>query len=98
MPPCLRRGNIFQRPARMAPGSRIAVRIVDDGPGVPPDLRERIFTPRFTTKNGRVEFGLGLGLSISRQIVDDHGGSIRLQSAAGRTEFVIELPTGAADE
>lgn len=77
---------------------RISVRIIDDGPGVPAELSERIFTPRFTTKNGRVEFGLGLGLSISRQIVDDHGGSIRLQSSPGHTEFVIELPTGAQRE
>ena len=74
--------------------NRVAVHVIDDGPGVPNDLREQIFVPRFTTKNGRVQFGLGLGLSISRQIIDDHGGTISLDSTPGRTEFTIELPTG----
>lgn len=77
---------------------RVTVRIIDDGPGIPPELQERIFAPRFTTKNGRVQFGLGLGLSISRQIVDDHGGSIGLHSEPGRTVFTIQLPTGANRE
>lgn len=76
----------------------VSVRIVDDGPGIPPELNERIFAPRFTTKNGRVQFGLGLGLSISRQIVDEHGGSIAVDSRPGHTEFRIELPTGASHE
>ena len=76
----------------------VSVRIIDDGPGIPPELNERIFAPRFTTKNGRVQFGLGLGLSISRQIVDEHGGSIAVDSRPGHTEFRIELPTGASHE
>ncbi|MFN3258593.1 MAG: ATP-binding protein [Ilumatobacter sp.] len=73
----------------------VVVRIIDNGPGVPAELRERIFAPRFTTKGGRVQFGLGLGLSISRQIVGDHGGSITVDSADGQTRFVVQLPTGA---
>ncbi len=77
---------------------RVAVRVIDDGQGIPPELCERIFEPRFTTKGTRVEFGLGLGLSISRQIVEDHGGSIRVDSAPGRTEFTVELPTGERHE
>ncbi len=77
---------------------RVVVRIIDDGPGIPSDLHERIFAPRFTTKNGRVQFGLGLGLSISRQIIDDHGGTIGLDSTAGHTEFTVELPTGDTHE
>ena len=76
----------------------VSTRIIDDGPGIAPELNERIFAPRFTTKNGRVQFGLGLGLSISRQIIDDHGGSISVDSRPGRTEFRIELPTGAINE
>ncbi len=77
---------------------RVVVRIIDDGAGIPNDLREKIFVPRFTTKNGRVQFGLGLGLSISRQIIDDHGGTIRFDSTPGRTEFTVELPTGDVNE
>jgi signal transduction histidine kinase len=80
------------------PRGRVVVHIIDDGPGIPADLRDKIFVPRFTTKNGRVQFGLGLGLSISRQIVDDHGGTITLDSTPGRTEFTVELPTGEMDE
>lgn len=72
--------------------AQVRVEVTDDGPGVAPELREQIFEPRFTTKHGRVEYGLGLGLSISRQIVDDHGGSIALQSEPGRTTFRVELP------
>jgi len=81
-----------------ATGDRVAVHVIDDGPGIPDDLREKIFVPRFTTKNGRVQFGLGLGLSISRQIIDDHGGTIGLDSTPGRTEFTVELPTGEVNE
>jgi two-component system NtrC family sensor kinase len=73
---------------------RVSVRIVDNGPGIASELREKIFAPRFTTKNGRVQFGLGLGLSISRQIITDHGGVITLDSVPGRTEFTVELPQG----
>ncbi len=70
----------------------VRVRIIDNGPGIPNSLIEQIFEPRFTTKNGRVEFGLGLGLSISRQIVKDHQGTIDVVSRPGHTEFVIDLP------
>ncbi len=72
----------------------VCVRIIDDGPGIASALREKIFAPRFTTKNGRVQFGLGLGLSISRQIITDHGGTITVDSVPGRTEFTVELPQG----
>jgi len=70
----------------------IRVRVADNGPGIPPDLVERIFEPRFTTKGGRVRFGLGLGLSIARQIVDDHDGTVSVDSRPGRTVFTVRLP------
>ena len=73
-------------------GGGIVVQVGDDGPGIPPDLQTRIFEPRFTTKDGRVQFGLGLGLSISRQIVEDHHGTIGVESEPGRTVFTVELP------
>ncbi|MCL5670735.1 MAG: ATP-binding protein [Acidobacteria bacterium] len=53
----------------------IEVDLRDTGPGVPPELREQVFNPFFTTKNE----GVGLGLSIVSKIVDDHGGWIRVQ-------------------
>ncbi len=70
------------------------VHVVDNGPGIPPELCERIFEPRFTTKLGRVQFGLGLGLSISRQIIEDHGGHITVTSRVGRTDVHVVLPIG----
>ncbi len=66
--------------------------IGDDGPGIPPGSNERLFEPKFTTKDGRVSFGLGLGLSISRQLVERHGGTISVESEPGSTEFTVRLP------
>jgi C4-dicarboxylate-specific signal transduction histidine kinase len=67
--------------------------IVDDsGPGVPTDIRERIFQPFFTTKD--VGAGTGLGLSISKGIVEAHGGKLYLDSPKG-ARFVVKLPTEA---
>ena len=70
----------------------VRVEIADDGTGIPPDIRSRIFEPRFTTKDGRVRFGLGLGLSISRQIVEEHNGTIGVESRPGHTVFTVVLP------
>ncbi|UCE58454.1 MAG: cyclic nucleotide-binding domain-containing protein [Phycisphaerales bacterium] len=69
------------------------VRIIDNGKGIPADVIDRIFDLRFTTKSGRVEFGLGMGLSICRQIVTRHGGTITAESKPGETCFAITLPT-----
>jgi signal transduction histidine kinase len=74
----------------------VHVEVADDGPGVPADLQARIFEPRFTTKDGRVRFGLGLGLSISRQIIEEHGGTIDVRSRPGQTVFTVDLPGGGA--
>ena len=70
--------------------SGIEIAFTDTGPGVPPELREQIFNPFFTTKNG----GVGLGLSIVSKIVDDHGGWIRVDPDAGRGAcFRVFFPT-----
>jgi signal transduction histidine kinase len=67
------------------------VEIVDDGPGIPADVRARIFEPFFTTKS--VGSGTGLGLVISNRIVADrHGGEIEFESKAGETRFRVRLP------
>jgi signal transduction histidine kinase len=57
----------------------VEVTIEDTGPGIPPELRQQIFNPFFTTKKG----GVGLGLSIVSKIVDDHRGWIRVASPGG---------------
>ena len=73
--------------------SGVEVRLKDTGPGVEAELREQIFNPFVTTK----KTGVGLGLSIVSKIVDEHGGSIRLESAPHEGAcFVIFLPEDAA--
>jgi two-component system nitrogen regulation sensor histidine kinase NtrY len=73
-----------------APESRRARIIVsDDGPGIAPEDKERLFVPYFSTK----ATGMGLGLPIVHQIVTDHGGSIRVEDNPPHgSRFVIELP------
>lgn len=70
----------------------VRVRVVDDGPGIDPEVLPRVFEPRFSTKQGTVRFGLGLGLGIAKRIVDDHGGRLTLTSEPGRTEACVLLP------
>ncbi len=68
---------------------RVLLQICDNGPGLPDSLVERIFEPFVSTK----ETGLGLGLSICRRIVEDHGGTIGAGNrAGGGAEFHVELP------
>jgi signal transduction histidine kinase len=71
-------------------GEWIEIRIADNGPGVAPAVRQRIFDSFFTTKSHGV--GLGLGLAISREIIEAHGGSITLADTAVGATFVIRLP------
>ncbi len=73
-------------------GDEVVVRIVDDGPGIPEDLLQRIFKPFFTTKaKGK---GTGLGLGIVQRIVEKHGGRLEAESKPGRTCFSVYLPVG----
>jgi signal transduction histidine kinase len=74
---------------------RVAVRVIDNGTGIPPDIRERIFDPFFTTKP--VGLGTGLGLDIVRRLVRHNNGEIAVESQPGRTEFRVVLPA-AEDE
>jgi signal transduction histidine kinase len=78
-------------------GDSVEIRIRDNGTGIPPELKERMFNPFFTTKPAGE--GTGLGLSISHDIVvKQHGGSIEVDTELGEfTEFRIVLPrTGAS--
>jgi len=69
---------------------RARIEVDDDGPGVDPALRERIFTPFFTTR----QQGTGLGLAFVREIVQDHGSeiSVEAQGPSGGARFAFELP------
>ncbi len=73
-------------------GSGVVVTVLDDGEGIPPEIRERIYDPFFTTKG--VGEGTGLGLDIVRRIVQWHRGEIDVDSRPGRTEFRVSLPFG----
>jgi signal transduction histidine kinase len=68
----------------------VVVRVIDNGSGIPPQIRDRIFDPFFTTKP--VGEGSGLGLDIVRRLVQRHNGQIELDSSPGRTEFRVILP------
>jgi nitrogen fixation/metabolism regulation signal transduction histidine kinase len=74
------RANAFCRDQE--PRRRVEIRICDNGTGIPPDVKERLFTPFFTTKPAGE--GTGLGLSISHDIiVKQHGGSIEVDTQPG---------------
>jgi signal transduction histidine kinase len=76
---------------RAAPSDgAVMVRVIDDGPGIPDDIRGRIFDPFFTTK--QVGDGTGLGLDIVRRLVQRHDGTIEVDSRPARTEFRVRLP------
>ena len=77
-------------------GQSVEIRIRDNGTGIPPEVKEKMFNPFFTTKPAGE--GTGLGLSISHDIiVTQHGGSIQVDTQPGEfTEFRIVLPRGAA--
>jgi signal transduction histidine kinase len=69
------------------------VSIIDNGPGIPEDIRSSIFDPFFTTKG--IGKGTGLGLDVvNRIVVGQHHGSVKVNSVPGRTEFIVCLPIG----
>jgi len=94
-------GNLWLQTRLSSGGDQALVEVRDDGTGIPPEVLANIFEPFLTTKEtGR---GVGLGLAVSRSIVERHGGQIYVQSEVGKgTTFVVTLPlegpavTGAA--
>jgi signal transduction histidine kinase/CheY-like chemotaxis protein len=88
------RGTITLRTRVSADRTMVCADVVDDGPGIPPDIVERVFEPFFTTK--RVGTGAGLGLSLSYGIVEQHAGRLTVDSRPGMTVFTVELPVSGA--
>lgn len=73
--------------------SGIFLSVIDNGPGMPPEVVEKAFKPFFTTRKG----GTGLGLATTRRIVEAHGGRLELQSEVGHgTKFTLRLPSAPA--
>ena len=67
----------------------VIIRISDNGVGIPPQIGDKIFEPKFTTTTG----GMGLGLAMVKKIIEDYNGEIRYQSEENRgTEFIIKIP------
>lgn len=74
------------------PGQYLRIRFEDEGPGIPPEVMERLFIPFYTTK----ESGTGLGLAICQRIVESLGGTIEVASRLGRgATFTVYLPSKA---
>jgi signal transduction histidine kinase len=90
-------GNL-ERPPRLtlrsrAKGTSVEIDIVDNGPGIAPETLERVFEPLFSTR----PFGTGLGLATTRQIVEQHGGTVELTSRLGKgTCARLRLPVAAS--
>jgi signal transduction histidine kinase len=84
-------GRITVTTKRGEANDRVLLVVEDNGPGVPSDLKDKIFAPYFTTKQAKG--GTGLGLAIVHRIVSDHGGRITISDAPDHgARFTIELP------
>jgi two-component system sporulation sensor kinase A len=72
-----------------AKGQNVAITIADTGPGIPVEVQHQVFEPFFTTKVR----GTGLGLTVARRIIEEHGGVISVENLASQgTCFIIRLP------
>ena len=72
-----------------AENEHIFIRVSDSGPGIPPELRMKVFEPFYTTKKN----GTGIGLSLCQRIITDHGGSLAVEESKwSGAQFVIKLP------
>ncbi len=91
-----RGGNLWIETALSSDENEIKIRVRDDGAGIAPDVLPQIFEPFLTTKESG--HGVGLGLAISRGIVERHQGRIEVESALGRgTTFTVTLPAQGDD-
>src|SRR5437667_3740772 len=86
-------GRMLGAEGDSANAGRLQLRFSDSGPGIPVADRDRVFAPFYSTK----ATGFGLGLAITKKIVEDHSGSIRVEATDGPgTLIVIELPVSSA--
>ena len=72
----------------------VQVDVIDNGRGIPEDIRNHIFDPFVSGRNG----GSGLGLTMVASVVADHGGMVEVDSTAGRTAFRINFPVAEPDK
>ena len=87
-------GGVITVRTRVADAGHVVIDVIDNGHGIPPEIRAKIFDPFFTTKD--VGKGTGLGLSICYKIVESHGGRIEVDSHVGKgTRFSVILPLKA---
>jgi len=78
------------------PGDRVLIEVRDNGCGIPPDKLETIFNPYFTTKEG--SGGMGIGLFITRKVIENHAGTISITNAAdGGAIASVDLPRMVAE-
>ncbi len=77
-------------------GDWAVVEVVDNGPGIPPEIQTRIFEPFFTTK--AVGEGTGLGLDTVYRIIQGHRGNVSVESHPGETRFVVRIPLAKSKE
>lgn len=79
---------------------RFSIRVTDNGPGIPPEEQEQIFQPFYRGSQGkRIVEGMGLGLSIARDIIAAHGGEIKVENAAGAgSSFMLQIPVQVLQE
>jgi signal transduction histidine kinase len=90
--PSDRRGQIRVSLSRQ--GNLSVIQISDNGGGIPPEIRDRVFEPNFTTKTS----GSGLGLAICKKIIEAHDGTIRFETRDNEgTDFFVEVPVVAVD-
>jgi signal transduction histidine kinase len=85
------RGSAIRLSGRAASnGRRVELVMEDDGPGVPAEVRDRLFQPFVTTKQGRPM--AGLGLAVAKMLVEEAGGGVRHEPGRSGARFVVELP------
>ncbi|MEM9644477.1 MAG: ATP-binding protein, partial [Planctomycetota bacterium] len=95
-------GTVLIRLAPSSDGKHIELTVRDSGCGIPADTLPRIFEPFYSTKSGpdaSGKGGTGLGLAACKEVIDAHGGRIRVESTLGLgTAFIIRLPVSKQDE
>lgn len=85
-------GTLAIRTQSAQEGKCVLITIEDSGGGIPKEIRNKVFEPNFSTKNTDTKFGLGLGLHLSKQIVEKHKGKIHFECNKKGTIFSVHLP------